>query len=748
MAVRSAFMPSGQAVIDLTGKGLDVFPTPSKAATLLVLRLKGNRIRRLPEKLPSLTTLTLSANGLSEIPPELGRVISRYKNLECLDLSSNGLCTWPKELETFERIRQIIASENKLSAFHCACRSLEHVELQQNSFTEIPKLPSSVRVVTLDFNRISSLAASFDSVTKLTLSLNSITTLREFKAPHLEFLDVSRNKITQLPKLTGMKRLRALDCSDNFVSEVPKFPRGLREVSFRGNRLTSFPDIRQMCPSFMLLDIAENEIESLPQLPPVMAALWINGNRLKTVPGGKLPELKRMLASHNEFTDLLPYTGNRVEEYMMPYNKITRIDVRLLGDALVRLDLSGNCITALPAELFRLLKLDFVVLPRNRITSIPEQWSTSAITTFNISCNPLEGLPQEWPIQLQHLLISYCGLSALPDGLSALLQLEELCACGNSLSTIPIIPNCRVFYLSRNNFVEMPPVPQSTVILDLAMNGLLQLPDLVLPALEELDVSHNDIHELPTLRLPALKCLKVSHNLRLSSDIVVRDFPLLHTVNVEETQIQFSGASGLRELMTSQRELFTGSAVKYIEAGDSVGFAEMTGLRETMEDSILVREHFESNASLFGVFDGHAGARTAIYAAYVFAKYLHDRDLTPETLQEIFGQANELIRATNCRDGSTAVVAIRHPDRIICGHLGDARLVIVRDDGTIKFQTEDHKPQLRKEFERIRDQGSKVVAGRTGGILVVSRATGDFLIPGVGGLPKFPRYRSKSRTGG
>jgi serine/threonine protein phosphatase PrpC len=217
---------------------------------------------------------------------------------------------------------------------------------------------------------------------------------------------------------------------------------------------------------------------------------------------------------------------------------------------------------------------------------------------------------------------------------------------------------------------------------------------------------------------------------------VVSDFPLLQTVNVEETQIQFRDVPMLRELMTSQRELFTGSTVKYIDAGDGVGFAEMTGLRETMEDSILVRERFESDASLFGVFDGHAGARTAMYATYIFAKHLHGRDLTPATLQDIFGRANELIRSTNCRDGATAIVAIRHPDRVICGQLGDARLVIVRDDGTIKFQTEDHKPQLRREFKRIRDEGSKVVAGRTGGILAVSRAMGDFLVPGVGRTPE------------
>jgi Leucine-rich repeat (LRR) protein len=271
--------PSDHAVIDLTGKGLNEVAAPSQPEELLVLRLKGNRIRKLPEKLPSLTTLTLSANSLSEVSADLRRVISRYKNLECLDLSSNGLDVWPKELETFKWIHQIIASDNKLSAFCYRRKSLEEVDLQQNLFTEIPKLPSSVRVIMLDFNRISTLATDLGSVTRLTLSLNSITTLREFKAPHLEFLDVSRNKLTDLPKLSGLKHLLALDCSDNFASEIPRFPRGIQEVSFRANRLTSFPDTRQMCPSLILLDIGDNAIESIPPLQSTLTALWINKNR-------------------------------------------------------------------------------------------------------------------------------------------------------------------------------------------------------------------------------------------------------------------------------------------------------------------------------------------------------------------------------------------------------------------------------------------------------------------------------------
>jgi serine/threonine protein phosphatase PrpC len=233
------------------------------------------------------------------------------------------------------------------------------------------------------------------------------------------------------------------------------------------------------------------------------------------------------------------------------------------------------------------------------------------------------------------------------------------------------------------------------------------------------------------LVLPALKCLKVSHNPRLSSPIQSNQFPALEILNVDGTQIQFDEVPKVREFITSQKGLISRVSLKCISASRAVGFAEMTGLRQLMEDSILVSEDVEPGVSLFGVFDGHGGPRTAIYAANAFLNSATGKDLTAEWLKAAFHDIDELVRGLVLRDGATAVVAVRRVDRIITGHLGDARLVVLRDDGSVKFQTEDHKPPLRSEYERVRDAGSKIVGGRIAGILAVTRSLGDFSVPGV-----------------
>jgi serine/threonine protein phosphatase PrpC len=48
--------------------------------------------------------------------------------------------------------------------------------------------------------------------------------------------------------------------------------------------------------------------------------------------------------------------------------------------------------------------------------------------------------------------------------------------------------------------------------------------------------------------------------------------------------------------------------------------------------------------SLFGVFDGHGGPRTAICAAYAFSKGATGKDLTAEWLKFAFHEVDELVR--------------------------------------------------------------------------------------------------------
>jgi serine/threonine protein phosphatase PrpC len=193
----------------------------------------------------------------------------------------------------------------------------------------------------------------------------------------------------------------------------------------------------------------------------------------------------------------------------------------------------------------------------------------------------------------------------------------------------------------------------------------------------------------------------------------------------------------VREFMTSQGNLWTKPSVKLIRDSVGVGFAEMNGIRESMEDAIVVRESIRDDLSLYSVFDGHAGYRTATYAAFLFARECLDRcELTPGFLEKTLNYVNERIRKQNLPDGSTAVIALRQGNRICFGHLGDARAMIVRKDGSIHFQTDDHKPTSRTEYERVRDVGGKVVAGRTAGVLAVTLAIGDFRVFGVSYVPE------------
>lgn len=57
---------------------------------------------------------------------------------------------------------------------------------------------------------------------------------------------------------------------------------------------------------------------------------------------------------------------------------------------------------------------------------------------------------------------------------------------------------------------------------------------------------------------------------------------------------------------------------------------------------------------------------------------------------------------------------------------GDSRAVISIKDGRAIPLTQDHKPKLPKEAERIKNAGGFVEGGRVNGSLALSRAIGDF----------------------
>lgn len=75
--------------------------------------------------------------------------------------------------------------------------------------------------------------------------------------------------------------------------------------------------------------------------------------------------------------------------------------------------------------------------------------------------------------------------------------------------------------------------------------------------------------------------------------------------------------------------------------------------------------------------------------------------------------------------GSTAVCVLISPTHVFIANCGDSRAVLYTN-GAIKIHTQDHKPMIQKEKERIQQAGGTVLIGRVNGTLAVSRALGDF----------------------
>ena len=75
--------------------------------------------------------------------------------------------------------------------------------------------------------------------------------------------------------------------------------------------------------------------------------------------------------------------------------------------------------------------------------------------------------------------------------------------------------------------------------------------------------------------------------------------------------------------------------------------------------------------------------------------------------------------------GCTCVCAIITPNYVVCANVGDSRCVVGSSTDTVSL-TEDHKPDLAEEKERIEKAGGFVQFNRVNGELAMSRALGDF----------------------
>jgi len=223
--------------LELPSNGL--FAVPPRLVNLVHVTsvdLSGNRFANIPLQLECFTRLNIlnfADNVMPMIVPPQGGF--RMDSLSILNLSGNGLTSFPDHLGALPSLRSLSLARNKLP------------DLPQRFFMQYKLLD----VLDLSCNNITQLPASVGYMSKLTyfdLSGNSIVLMPDSVVgmTSLKYLDLSYNKLPSLSVCFGrLKSLNILKIASNAMTVLPPHLGSLRDTlqqfDFSGNELVTPP---------------------------------------------------------------------------------------------------------------------------------------------------------------------------------------------------------------------------------------------------------------------------------------------------------------------------------------------------------------------------------------------------------------------------------------------------------------------------------------------------------------------------
>lgn len=264
---------------------------------LYTLSLEGNQLRDISplEQCPRLSSLNLAENQISDLSP-----LSDCVKLSELNLKGNRISDL-SPLRGAEEILSLNVSGNRLSTLK-GCGSmfrLTKLQAGHNQLTDIGELQNctSLSQLGLQDNRLSDLSVlnqnTFPELNLLNLSGNQITSLAPLRnTPHLKLLLADHNRLTGLDGLDGLTELAGLFVWDNQLTSLRSLPTdALMYLDIGKNRLTDIGRLSQVRAMNMELLMDENEISDFSGLPDDIRfrKVFLQGNPIKRV--AQLPDL-------------------------------------------------------------------------------------------------------------------------------------------------------------------------------------------------------------------------------------------------------------------------------------------------------------------------------------------------------------------------------------------------------------------------------------------------------------------------
>ena len=497
--------------------------------------------------------ITIKDKGLRELPPWLTEPHYRT-HLRSLALTKNVFEELPAELRKFGACERVSFNGNRIGRLNAGALppSVTALEVVNNRMTSIDPaaLAELPRLAQLD------LCANLLDREKLEEVTPAICACR-----HLGFLDLSANRLSELPSALVLPRVFELRLSLNPLRTLPPMvaqSRELHTLVIARCGLTELPTALLELPSLATLDAGRNELTSLPEVRAKhLKVIRAPFNRLGALPASlaKSRMLTELEFAHNEIVDLpdgladlpleivhlehnhiralpaawskLASRGGLLQEFRLEHNRLEKVPDVCIG--CVAFSLGHNPLGSLAcfsSKKFRMARLsapamrleslpplsgiEELELPANDLSALP--WESIAecarsLRVLNVAQNRITALPAEIGSlgSLCVLIVSYNRLASLPQSVGALRSLEILAAAGNELAEVPPpaleLTRLKWLHLGANRIGAVPPAIVGLAELQCLLlndNEIAEIADVVFPdSLVELDLSHNHIAAVP-----------------------------------------------------------------------------------------------------------------------------------------------------------------------------------------------------------------------------------------------------------
>uniref|UniRef100_A0A7S4IZQ0 Uncharacterized protein n=1 Tax=Odontella aurita TaxID=265563 RepID=A0A7S4IZQ0_9STRA len=516
--------------------------------------------------LPHLTRLDLTENKIEELPETI-----RLGSLQTLRFGKNRIATLPESLiaQCSKSLSTLEGPENRMSESPCLsdCRALRVVDLSDNQLQDVPTVHESLVRLALPNNKITTITSMFgdgvegggsepfrSQLSEFRLRQNKLETLDEdvlSSLTSLTLLDLGENELRDLPSVIGyLQQLRRVPLDRNPLKRirlsVAEDTEALKKLLRKRGPPPPGPGYAQAeggqgDDSGSVSEVNRTEAKSVVNNSMTGSHTLDLSN--KELSGISAPIITELLSSAaGASSEESPSTvGGHVRSLKLSHNKLAAISEELISALpnIQRLDAGHNQIESLPANLAD-VPLTSVELNRNWLMS------DALASSF---CRGIEA--SRLAQHLTHLNLSANGIDWIPRGLFDLPRLSTL-----------ILSHNRIQSLSRSNGGNSGWCPG-------------------LPSLENLDLSDNQISDLGDLPTVLSGCCTKLRSLMLSNNELKSIPPTLGLVRTLQS-IDLRG-NPQRSIRTAVLDRSCGAILSYLRSRLGV---------DEMQDATKMQEEF------------------------------------------------------------------------------------------------------------------------------------------------------------